>query len=62
MEPRTTTIDARASVIEREALAAVAKYYRRNPSEQLRELVREKCRELGLWDDLVRETKFKSTR
>ena len=49
MSMRTRTIQARASEDEYQALLAIARHQRRKPTEALRELVREKAKELGLW-------------
>ena len=48
---RTYSIQARASRDEFEALQAIARRQRRRPSEALRELVREKAKQLGLWPE-----------
>ena len=48
---RTRTIQARASEDEYQALLAIARHQRRKPTEALRELVREKARELDLWPE-----------
>ena len=47
---RTQKISVSVSNVEKRALLALAKLEARNPSETLRELVRRRAEELGVWD------------
>ena len=51
MNTRTRSIQTRASEDEFEALQAIARRQRRRPSETVRELIREKAKQLGLWPE-----------
>ena len=48
---RTRKIVARASDTEYQALQAIARRQRRKVSEALRELIRDKAEQLGLWPE-----------
>ena len=46
---RTTVIKARCAPEEKQLLVSIAEVERRDLSETLRELVRDRAKELGLW-------------